>query len=80
MPFESYDVEDVDGLLKDRATEAKKYFVDTLEELDELCEGVELPRKELDYIHYFCGESGRDENRTKPLPAFVRSCTSSLDA
>lgn len=61
--FESYDAEDVDGLLKDRATEAKKYFVDTLEELDELCEGVELPRKELDYIHYFCGESGRDENR-----------------
>lgn len=61
--FESYDAEDVDGLLKDRATEAKKYFVDTLEELNELCEGVELPRKELDYIHYFCGESGRDENQ-----------------
>lgn len=67
--FESYDVEDVDGLLKDRATEAKKYFVDTLEELDELCEGVELPRKELDYIHYFCGESGRDENQDE---AFAR--------
>ena len=67
--FESYDAEDVDGLLKDRATEAKKYFVDTLEELDELCEGVELPRKELDYIHYFCGESGRDENQDE---AFAR--------
>ena len=67
--FESYDAEDVDGLLKDRATEAKKYFVDTLEELDELCEGVELPRKELDYIHYFCGESGRDEKQDE---AFAR--------
>lgn len=67
--FESYDAEDVDGLLKDRATEAKKYFVDTLEELNELCEGVELPRKELDYIHYFCGESGRDENQDE---AFAR--------
>lgn len=67
--FESYDAEDVDGLLKDRATEAKKYFVDTLEELDELCEGVELPRKELDYIHYFCGESGCDENQDE---AFAR--------
>lgn len=67
--FESYDAEDVDGLLKDRATEAKKYFVDTLEELDELCEGVELPRKELDYIHYFRGESGRDENQDE---AFAR--------
>lgn len=61
--FESYDPEDVEGLLKDRAAEAKKYFVDTLEELDELCEGVEMPREELDYIHYFCGESGRNEEQ-----------------
>ena len=67
--FESYDAEDVDGLLKDRATEAKKYFVDTLEELDELCEGVELPREELNYIHYFCGESSHDDDQDE---AFAR--------
>lgn len=58
--FEAYDAEDVDGLLKDRTEESKKYFEDTLEELDTLCEGVEVPRKEPDYIHYFCGESGVD--------------------
>lgn len=59
--FEAYDQEDVEGLLKDRTAEAKKYFETTLEELDELCEGVEYPREELDYIHYFCGESGAND-------------------
>lgn len=67
--FESYDAEDVEGLLKDRSTEAKKYFFDTLEELDELCEGVEMPRSELDYIHYFCGENGMSEEQDE---AFAR--------
>jgi hypothetical protein len=58
--FENYDPEDIAGLIKDRSDEAKKYFIDTLEALDELCEGVEMPREELDYIHYFCGENGID--------------------
>ena len=58
--FENYDPEDIAGLIKDRSDEAKKYFLDTLEALDELCEGVEIPREELDYIHYFCGENGID--------------------
>jgi type I restriction enzyme R subunit len=59
--FEDYDKEDVEGLIKDRTAEAKKYFDTTLDELDELCEGVEAPKDELDYIHYFCGENGVDE-------------------
>ncbi len=59
--FAGYDAEDVKGLLKDRTEEAKKYFFDTLEALDELCEGVEPPMAEVDYIHYFCGESGIEE-------------------
>ena len=53
--FESYDEEDVKGLLKNRTLEAQKFFEDTLDELEELCEGVNAPKKELDYIHYFCG-------------------------
>lgn len=61
--FEGYDEEDVDGLLKDRTAEAKRYFENTLEELDELCEGVEAPGEEIHYIHYFCGESGENEER-----------------
>lgn len=58
--FEDYDAEDVAGLIKDRTEEAKKYFLETLDALDELCEGVAMPRAELDYIHYFCGENGVD--------------------
>lgn len=59
--FEAYDVEDVEGLLKNRTIEAKKYFEAILEELDELCEGVEYPGGKLEYQHYFCGESGQSE-------------------
>jgi len=68
--FEDYDEEDVEGLIKDRTGEAKKYFDTTLDELDELCEGVEAPRKDIDYIHYFCGENGVDEASDE---AFARS-------
>lgn len=68
--FEDYDAEDVAGLIKDRTEEAKKYFLDTLDALDELCEGVAIPRAELDYIHYFCGENGVDLDNDE---AFARS-------
>ncbi|WP_055668215.1 type I restriction endonuclease subunit R [Desnuesiella massiliensis] len=56
--FEGYATEDIEGLLKDRLGEAKKYLEETLEELDDLCGGVPAPREEIDYIHYFCGETG----------------------
>ena len=59
--FEDYDEEDVEGLLKDRTEEAKKYFEETLDSLEELCEGVEEPKSDKEYIHYFCGENGVDE-------------------
>ena len=68
--FEDYDAEDVAGLIKDRTEEAKKYFLETLDALDELCEGVAMPREELDYIHYFCGENGVDLDNDE---AFARS-------
>ena len=68
--FEAYDAEDVEGLLKDRTDEARKFFEDTLDELDGLCEGVELPREELNYIRYFCGENGVDDDSDE---AFSRS-------
>ena len=68
--FEDYDAEDVAGLIKDRTEEAKKYFLETLDSLDELCEGVAMPRAELDYIHYFCGENGVDLDNDE---AYARS-------
>jgi type I restriction enzyme R subunit len=56
--FEGYAAEDIEGLIKDRLVEAKKFLDATLEELDDLCGGVPSPRAELDYIHYFCGKNG----------------------
>lgn len=56
--FEGYAAEDIEGLIKDRLGEAKKYLDSTLEELDDLCGGVPAPRAEIDFIHYFCGEDG----------------------
>lgn len=56
--FEGYSPEDVEGLIKDRLGEAKKYLDTTLEELEDLCGGVPAPRAEIDFIHYFCGENG----------------------
>lgn len=56
--FEGYDAEDIEGLIKDRLGEARKYLDLTLEELDDLCGGVPVPKEEIDYIHYFCGEDG----------------------
>lgn len=59
--FEGYAPEDVDGLIKDRGSEAIIYFNECYDELEELCEGVEEPREDLQYLHYFCGESGMSE-------------------
>jgi type I restriction enzyme R subunit len=56
--FEGYDGEDIKDLIKDRLGEAKNYLDKTLDELDDLCGGVPVPRNEIDYIHYFCGENG----------------------
>jgi type I restriction enzyme R subunit len=68
--FESYEEEDVIGLIKDRLEEAQKYLDKTIEELEDLCEGVDLPRDEIDYIHYFCGENGVDIHEDE---SFARS-------
>lgn len=59
--FEDYDEEDVKGLIKDRSTEAIKHFVEVYDEVEDLCEGVEEPREDLQYLHYFCGSEINDE-------------------
>lgn len=56
--FEGYATEDIEGMIKDRLEEARKFLELTLEELDDLCGGVPAPREEIDFIHYFCGEDG----------------------
>lgn len=60
--FDGYDKEDVAGLLKDRLEQAKLDLDNTLEMVRALCEPVKAPRNTEDYIHYFCGESGKNQD------------------
>lgn len=59
--FDGYDADDVKGLVKDRREEALRYFNETYDAMADLCEGVEEPREETQYLHYFCGVSGQSE-------------------
>ncbi|WP_226099907.1 type I restriction endonuclease subunit R [Dickeya oryzae] len=61
--FDDYDPEDVDGLLKNRLTQARLDLDSALEVVRSLCEPVKAPRSLQDYQHYFCGQSG--ENQTE---------------
>lgn len=61
--FDGYDKEDVVGLLKDRLEQAKLDLDNALEMVRALCEPVKTPRNTLDYIHYFCGESGSNQDK-----------------
>jgi type I restriction enzyme R subunit len=56
--FRDFAAEDVDGLIKNRLAEAKKYLDATLAELEDLFAGVPAPRADMDYLHYFCGADG----------------------
>jgi type I restriction enzyme R subunit len=60
--FDGYDKEDVAGLLKDRLEQAKLDLDNALEMVQALCEPVKAPRNTEDYIHYFCGESGLNQD------------------
>ena len=60
--FDGYDKEDVAGLLKDRLAQARLDLDNALEMVRALCEPVKAPRNTEDYIHYFCGESGRNQD------------------
>ena len=60
--FDGYDKDDVEGLLKDRLQQAKLDLDTALEMVKALCEPVKAPRNTQDYIHYFCGESGHNQD------------------
>jgi type I restriction enzyme R subunit len=60
--FDGYDQEDVAGLLKNRLEQAKLDLDNALEMVRALCEPVKAPRNTQDYIHYFCGESGANQD------------------
>ncbi len=73
--FDSFEAEDVTGLLKSRVIEAKNHLEELLESLRALCEPVEMPRTTLEFIRYFCWVHDGDldeleENQPKRLALY----------
>lgn len=54
--FDSFDAEDVKGLLTDRLVKAKERLEDAFEALHQLCLDVPAPKQIEQYYHYFCGD------------------------
>jgi type I restriction enzyme R subunit len=63
--FEDYAKDDVDGLLKDRLTQARVDLDDALENIRALCEPVEPPNGTLQYQHYFVSAEPGDADQIK---------------
>lgn len=63
--FDSFDKDDVSGLLKNRAKEAKKRLEELLDSLRALCEPVENPQGTLEFIRYFCWDNDGDLDQLK---------------
>lgn len=53
---------DSEILLQDHLTKGRHRLDDAIEEIILLCEPVQPPRDELDYIHYFCGNTELPED------------------
>lgn len=64
--FEHYELADVQGLLKDRLTEANKLLTQRLDRLRALCEPVAEPKGQDEYLAYFCmGENLEKHQRQR---------------
>lgn len=69
-----------DVLLQDRLTKGRERLDDALETLEVLCEPVDAPKNDLDYIHYFCGntEIPSDLEEREPQRAMLYKSVASL--
>lgn len=67
-------------LLQDRLTKGRERLEDALEAIEVLCEPVEPPKGDLDYIHYFCGntEIPSDLLEREPQRAMLYKTVASL--
>lgn len=62
--FDTFDKEDVEGLIKDRYEEAKSEMVGSLASVKDLLGNVPAPQADTDYIEYFCGDDSETEEKT----------------
>ncbi len=63
--FDSYDKDDVAGLLSNRIQKAKERLEEVREAIKALCEPVAAPKDREDYIHYFCTKDTLDKDALK---------------
>jgi type I restriction enzyme R subunit len=78
--FAEFDRVDVEGLLKDRLTEAKKNLDEAIEKVDLLTEGIQPPKGINEYRQYFVGDNSEEKQRIreefyKSVSALVRAYT-----
>ncbi len=78
--FDGYNEEDVKGLLTDRLTKSREHLEEVLEGLRALIEPVEMPKGQIQYIRYFCGdpEKSTDLKENEPKRVTLYKQTSSL--
>lgn len=63
--LENYDKADIEGLLKNRLSEAKEKLENSLETVQALCEEVEYPRETQQFLHYFCAKNTENKEELK---------------
>ena len=63
--LDGYDKQDVDGLLKDRVTQARADLDAALERIRAICEPVPPPKNTLQYQRYFCAAEQGDAAQLK---------------
>ena len=62
--LDGYEKEDIQGLLTDRLKKTKERLEEARESIKALCEAVNEPKNNIDYQHYFCGDT-RDKEALK---------------
>ncbi|HAT8315142.1 TPA: type I restriction endonuclease subunit R [Legionella pneumophila] len=77
LEYDGFEAKDCDVLLKDRLKVGKERLDATIEAVELLCEDVKPPKSDLDYIHYFCGntELPEDLKEREPLRSALYKAT-----
>ncbi|ALG66637.1 type I restriction endonuclease subunit R [Beggiatoa leptomitoformis] len=57
LDYDDFEAKDCDILLKNRLKEGRERLDNALEAIELICEPVPQPKNDLDYIHYFCGNT-----------------------
>ncbi|GAN26153.1 type-1 restriction enzyme R protein [Legionella pneumophila] len=80
LEYDGFESEDCDILLKERLKVGREKLDSSLETLEMLCEDVKPPKSDLEYIHYFCGntEIPEDLKSREPLRSALYKATVSF--